>query len=377
MRAAVRDALLPFVSRTIHRPKAGDPNRILILQPDHLGDILLSQPAVRLLRGQFPDATLTAVVGTWSEPAARSFWPVDDVITAEFPGFRRSAEGRIFDPYVVLRHETARLRQLGAGRAVVLRPDAWWACWLASRIASDVVASDDPRVNSFATNTARTDPAAHAVIRSLQIASAVNNVAGDGSPTPASHPIEARPSESDRVAAAELLLANRVSTPYAVIHAGSGATVKEWPTSRWRAVALALTQMGISVVCTGSESERHVAGEVAGGISNARSIAGETPLGVLIGILEGALVALGPDCGPLHIAVATGTPSVHLFGPSDVGRHGPWGNSTNHRVIASGMSCVRCGDLSTSRPPGCGCMLAIGVDDVISATESLIDHATS
>ena len=44
--------------------------RILVIRPDHIGDVLLITPALRLLRQTFPEAEMcrfSALVGPWSE----------------------------------------------------------------------------------------------------------------------------------------------------------------------------------------------------------------------------------------------------------------------------------------------------------------------
>ncbi|HUG17310.1 MAG TPA: glycosyltransferase family 9 protein [Thermomicrobiales bacterium] len=377
MKSAMRDAALPLLGRVTRRPRSGDADRILILQPDHLGDILLSQPAVRCIRERFARAHITAAVGPWSEAAARHFWPVDDVVTLNFPGFERDVGHRILDPYVAVYREANRLAPSHFGRAVVLRSDAWWAGWLASMVAPDVVASDDPRVRPFATTIAHVSQRAHAVERAMSIARSTSGPGIGALPSTSTNPLRAEASAEDDTLAQRLLARVGIAGAYAVIHPGSGAPVKEWPVHRWRALAVALAENGIAVVVTGSERERRLAGEIVDGSPNSASVAGETPLGILIGLLSRASIAIGPDCGPLHIAVATNTPSVHLFGPSDPGRYGPWGDAMRHRVVRAGMSCERCGDLSRSREPGCGCMLAISVDTVMSIARNLINDAAA
>jgi heptosyltransferase-1 len=41
-------------------------------------------------------------------------------------------------------------------------------------------------------------------------------------------------------------------------------------------------------------------------------------------LLRNAACIVGGDTGPLHLAVALGTPSVALFGPTDPARNGPY-----------------------------------------------------
>ncbi|MHB8629092.1 MAG: glycosyltransferase family 9 protein [Aggregatilineales bacterium] len=46
--------------------------------------------------------------------------------------------------------------------------------------------------------------------------------------------------------------------------------------------------------------------------------------------------------GPLHLAVACGTPTVHLYGPTDPSEFGPWGDPNRHVVLTSAISCRPC-----------------------------------
>jgi ADP-heptose:LPS heptosyltransferase len=46
------------------------------------------------------------------------------------------------------------------------------------------------------------------------------------------------------------------------------------------------------------------------------------------------------DSGPVHMAVAVGTPSLVLFGPTDPVRTGPYGEG--HRILQAGLACQPC-----------------------------------
>jgi hypothetical protein len=45
-------------------------------------------------------------------------------------------------------------------------------------------------------------------------------------------------------------------------------------------------------------------------------------------LARNALCVVGGDTGPLHLAVAVGTPSVSIYGPTDPARNGPFPNPT-------------------------------------------------
>ena len=369
----LRDVLLPVAGR-IRRHEWGDrDDAVLIFQPDHLGDILLSQPAVQCLRGRFPSSTLIAVVGPWSREITSMAWPVDEIVALSFPGFTRDGSGSSLAPYRQLHVEARRLEPIQARSAFILRPDAWWAAWLASRVVPSVVTADVPRSRQFATRPIPIAVDEHAAIRAARIAAEGDVTA---LPTRSSSPLHLRDVPGASTEVDQLLQKHQIEERFVVIHPGSGAAVKEWPAHRWRAVAEALANQGSQVVLTGSSSEAELCEAIAGSDPRRVSLAGNTSLPVLAEIMRRAAIALGPDSGPLHLAVAVGTPSVHLFGPSDAGRYGPWGDPARHRVVSAGWSCPRCGDLSPHRGPGCGCMLAIQPDDVLDAARSVLtDHA--
>jgi heptosyltransferase-2/heptosyltransferase-3 len=366
-----RDLMLPVAARLAHYTRYDPDDTILILQPDHLGDILLAQPAVRQIRRAFPMSRLVAVVGPWSSEIASMAWPVDDMVEVEFPGFTRAHRRNPADPYLYLRSASERLRELKPRAAVVLRPDAWWAAWLAALTSPVVVTSDDPRTAIFGTLVAHIDPTGHAATRAAQIAGRLTGMPVDVDRVSSRLRIDPNPeaaSEAERI-----LFRHDIQRQFAVIHPGSGAAVKEWPVHRWGAIAAKLLDRGLDVVVTGSRSERAVAEAVVHDASHVAVIAGETSVPVLAEVLRGARLVLGPDCGPLHLAVAVNAPSVHLFGPSDSARYGPWGPAIRHVAVSAGWTCPRCGDLSAERQAGCGCMIAISPSAVIDVANGLLD----
>lgn len=369
--SSVRNALLPVAARTVPRRFNQTDDTILVVQPDHLGDIILAQPAVRYLRDKYPTSRLVAIIGPWSREIVQIAWPVDDIEEVSFPGFTRSAEGSLIAPYRQLRHEARRLSLLRARTAYVLRPDAWWAAWLSALITPTVVTADNPLARRFANRIVPIDEDSHASARALRIAG------GKSQPIQSafdSYPLKLPVSEASANTARRVLSDRGVEQRFVAIHPGSGAAVKEWPVNRWRTVARAMAQRRLSVVLTGSAAEASLCEAIGDDIPDVVSLAGQTSVSTLAALLQRADIVIGPDCGPLHLAVAVGTPTVHIFGPSDPRRYGPWGSTDRHRVVHAGWSCPRCGDLSNQRSAACGCMLAVGPEDVIQVANSLLSH---
>lgn len=358
-RHRIRDSLLPLAARSIQRPAAGGLSTILVFQPDHLGDIVLSQPAIKLLRERYPLSRLIGVVGPWSLEIARVAWAVDDLVTVEFPGFSRNSSSDMLDPYRLLQNETKRLRRLHAGRAFVLRPDAWWCAWLAAQtVSGDVVTSDDNRMKPFATKTVELQASQHSTERAILIAAENDR----GLSLKYSNSSLNIPESSVALEHARHLLGDVLDQPFLVLHPGSGARVKHWPIMRWR--QLIQDYPDEYFVVTGTQSEQVLCEHISRGLTNIRNIAGKTDIVTLIEIIRQAELIIGTDSGPMHLAAATGTKSIHLFGPSNSNIYRPWGDPQNHQVISADWSCSKCGDLSAIREEGCGCMLAIQASNV-------------
>lgn len=139
------------------------------------------------------------------------------------------------------------------------------------------------------------------------------------------------------------------------IHPGSGSPSKTWPAARWREVAenLMAAHADLRVAVIGGEAD-------AGQVSELRQLPPERtefwvnlPLRELAAKLAGARLYLGHDTGVSHLAAASGTPSLLLFGPTEPGVWSPPHDQV--RVL---------------RAPG-GDMAAIGAPAVIVAAERL------
>ncbi len=106
--------------------------------------------------------------------------------------------------------------------------------------------------------------------------------------------------------------------------------------------------------------------------------AGELTLGELIALLKRATILLTNDSGPMHIASATGTPTVALFGPESPRFYGP-GSSV--RVIYKAISCSPCLNVYDAKlfvcPYNARCMREIFVEEVVAAVDDVLAIATA
>lgn len=152
-----------------------------------------------------------------------------------------------------------------------------------------------------------------------------------------------------------------------VVHPGAAFAARRWPPERFAAVAAALHDRGYDVVLTGDDSEVGLACSVADAAGLPRScvLAGTLGLLELVALIGDSRLLICGDTGVGHIATATGTPSVLLFGPTPPNRWGPRGTGPHIAVWAGDK-----GDPHADHPHSG--LLLITVSRVLEATETLL-----
>ena len=383
-REQIRLALLRLAGqRYRRRPSSADtpPRRILVIRPDHLGDLLFATPALHLLRQRFPDAHIAALVGPWGVPVLANNRDIDELLTCPFPGFTRQAKGNPLAPYSLLRAEAKRLAAMRFDRAFILRFDHWWGAWLAAEAGiSQRVGYDVPSTKPFLTTAVTYVPGRHEVVQNLALVG--EGEWGLGTGEWGLERMRFAVLQRDQVEGDDLLHDIGDERPLLAIHPGSGAAVKRWRTEGWVALVRALIeQRGAQIVFTGSAGEAELIDPVLAALQGdddltgaIRSLAGRTDLGTLAAVYRRCALVVGPDSGPLHLAVAVGTPTIHLYGPVDQRTFGPWGDPARHVVVTSDWPCIACNrlDWPDAALAEHGCVRDVAVEDVIAAAARLL-----
>jgi ADP-heptose:LPS heptosyltransferase len=357
----------------------GEVRRILVIRPDHLGDLLFATPALSRLRQAFPEAHITGLVGPWG----RAMWQdnpcLDALDTLPFPGIAARHPGGALEPYALLGRAAKTLMRERYDLGIVLRYDHWWgAALLWASMIPWRWGYRTPGMGAWLTGTMPYVPGKHEVEQDLYLVEwiirhlAPRSIPGplridrsNGEPAllpPPPVPVHDLPEgwfEAPR----------RV-----VIHPGTGAANKLWTIQGWAEVVSRLASDGWSVALTGSPDERPLAAAIESASANKPlNLAGRTSgLGQLAWLLDRAHMVLGVDSGPLHIAAALHKPTLHLYGPSDESIWGPWGDPLMHRAFrAPGTHPTMHLDVASHAIEGGPEMRAITPDMVLSGIREL------
>jgi ADP-heptose:LPS heptosyltransferase len=151
-----------------------------------------------------------------------------------------------------------------------------------------------------------------------------------------------------------------------VVHPGAASGARRWPAERFASIIELECEAGREVVITGSPEELALARRVASlaGLDDEKVLAGRTGLLEQLALVGAAGMVVCGDTGVAHMATATSTPSVVLFGPVSPHEWGPPPQGP-HRALWAG----RRGDPHASTlDPGLG---EITVEQTWAAMEDL------
>jgi ADP-heptose:LPS heptosyltransferase len=376
-------------AKSINKNLSTNP-RILLLRPDHLGDLVLTTPIFHALKQNAPNAHITMMVGPWSSEIVARHPGIDRLLTCPFPGFLRTPQ-KALAPYILLFSVAKQLRRGHYDLAINLRPDFWWGAALLylARIPCRIGYALEPG-KPFLTHALPLQQPEHATISNLRLASAALQAPGY-SPltepyTPEGYPLQFIPTPTEHQWVTDRLKKEGIGagTSIVVIHPGTGAAVKLWRTRGWATCADTLTESltiaaPVRIILTGSKNEQPMLEEIARGMQSPAVLVTDATVGQLAALLGRALLVLSVDSGPLHLAVAQVTPTVQLFGPTDPRIFGPWGIHERHIVLASRQRCptcpaIPCGrlDFSPQELADHPCVRLITEQQVLEAVDKLV-----
>lgn len=341
------------------------PKNILVLQLDEIGDVLLSTPALRLLRQLYPGAKIIVAVRRPGYEILAGNPNIDQLLLVDLPRF--SAETakmpadlkKIKQALPVIKSKLPGMIDLGIDLRADLR-----TIYLLKKLGAKQRISQSIRGGGFwLTQIAPYLGLQHEVERKIGIIHYLRPAAS----LPSNLRLEIAVNTDNKRQAGEILAQNgvKMADKYTVFHPFAGWKPKEWPADRFVQIAMYLgTDYHQKVVIIGSAAEREAAEKItraAGG--STVNLAGWADLKTMAAIIAGAKLFIGNDSGPMHIACAVQTPVIALFGQNTPRRYGPWQNK--NITIYHPVECSPCPQTSCSRRPRC--MEIISVDEVKEA----------
>jgi predicted lipopolysaccharide heptosyltransferase III len=280
--------------------------KILLLQLKRIGDLILTTPAVTVLREHFPEADLTMVVSSECADLLPAISGVDRILMArrnlrDLPAFLAVA-GKKFDYCIdfTRNDRSAFLAFLSKARKRIVSYRVRDQSKSRARFYTDFA---DVRMRDLHTidyNLALLEPLG---IRSV------------------SFPLHLQLPRTAYEKADALRRNWNISKPYVVLHPGSARQEKLWEAARW---AQAIERFGrnndLDLVLTSGASKHdqaHIAAIKNETQQQIIDLSGKTDLLTLAALIGDARLLVTVDSAPMHLAAATHTPQVILFGPTN------------------------------------------------------------
>ncbi|MEJ2768656.1 glycosyltransferase family 9 protein [Mycetohabitans sp. B46] len=352
--------------------------RILCIRLDNMGDVLMTTPALRALKGDDGRRHLTLLTSSVGAALDGHLPMVDQVWGYDAPWVKHPNASPDAAP------DLAMIEQLAAGRfdaAVIFTVysqsplPAAMMCWLAGIPLRLAHCRENP-YRLLTDRVAETEPhqrVRHEVARQLELVRSIGA-------TTTNWQMEFAYSEQDQRSLQRRLQATwrRQGAPFAqpghgrwlVVHPGASAPSRRWPAERFGEVAAQLAPQFDAVAVTGSAAESALVDAVcARAGKRAVPLAGQLTLGEMGALVGAADLLVTNNSGPAHLAAAVSTPVVDLYALTNP-QHTPW--RVPHRVLSVDVPCKYC-YRSECSVPGHPCLTGVGVDEVVAAARSLLD----
>ncbi len=307
--------------------------RALIVSPNWIGDAVMAQPMLQLLKQRYPNCVIDVIAPGWVAPVWRAMLEVDTVLESTFRHGALQLRERL--------RVAKELRNRRYASAYVLPNTLKFALipWLAG-IGHRVGYLGEMRygllneIHRDERATRRSMVAFYAALAAPPVTTA---------PVAAVLPRPALSISPQRITETFLQLGLQVDQPLIAFAPGAEfGSAKRWPAAYFARLAGMILEKhtDAQIVLLGSGKDKPVCEEIAAIELNVRNLAGVTSLDQAIALLAKADAVVSNDSGLLHIASAFNRPVVAIYGPTDPNHAPPFSDIA--KSIYLNLDCAPC-----------------------------------
>jgi heptosyltransferase-3 len=334
--------------------------KILLIRTDRIGDVVLSLPMLPLLKKEFPNASITVMVRSYTKELVEKHSDVSEVM--------------LWDETNSLLEYVTVLKEKHFDIAILPYPRFNLAL-IAFLAGIDVRVGTGYRWYSFLFNKKvyehRKNAKRHEVEYNLNLLTAIG-IEAKGTPQ-----FEFLVSDEVKRKVDGILQSDGIdsSIRFVVLHAGSGGSARDWKIGKFAELGDILqTTEGIRVVLTGGKNELPLIDSLETMMKTKPiNYAGTFSLQELGALFQRASVFVANSTGPLHIASMVGTPVVAFYPPIIQCSPARWGPYTAKKKVftADNKQCELCkgGDCLSNV-----CMDQITVEQVVLGIRELMNE---
>src|SRR2546423_4642039 len=340
--------------------------RILVVRLRSIGDTVLSAPSLFALKRFLPHASVDILVEDWVAPVLDGFPHVDNVITLE----RKSALSRARVARRLRANRYDVVYNLHGGTSATLLTRATGAkhrvgyeTYQYARLHNHLSPSSSSLWGQDKT---------HSVEQQLALLGWTGVPVSDRPPTQLAVIQQAATTIAGRLQAVGL-----GDIPFAVIHPAAAFATKQWAAEKFVRVADELGGKGLPVVAITAPDQTDIVDELQQKSSGLVATFTDLSLPEITALLARARLFVGNDSGIAHIAAAVATPSVVVFGSSNIAHWRPWtGTGAAAEIVFEEMECQPCHGYFCEKFEQPECIRRVPVERVIAAVERVLREST-
>jgi heptosyltransferase-3 len=337
--------------------------RFLVVRTDRIGDLVLSTPVPEAIKSHYPESLITMLVSPYAADVIKGNPNIDEVIVDDAGDQNKRIKGF----YVLLKE----IRRRKFDVAILLKPTLRLSVLLFLAGVKHRIGTGF-RFYQILFNQKvymhRKVNLKHEVEYNLEMLNPLGIISQRIMPK-----IYVAPQEKELVRNIFNEFKITPEDTVVVIHPGSGNSSLNLPAKRFAEVADGLVEkMNAKIIFTGSDKEKNLLDSIKNKMQyESINLAGRTSIPQLTAVLQKCDVLISNSTGPMHLAAASGTPTVAIFCPifsAGPIRWGPYGEG--HQVILPPVPvCFEC------KPKSCphyDCMKKIKADQIISRVELVL-----
>jgi lipopolysaccharide heptosyltransferase II len=335
--------------------------RVLVVRLRSIGDTVLATPSLYALRRFLPDAQIDILLESWVAPVLEGLALVDNIITVERGS--TTSRARVARRLRAARYDVAYNLHGGTTATLLMRAAGakhrvGFSSYQYSRLLNHAAPTPTELWGQEKT---------HSVEQQLALVGWTGVPVSDRPPTRLVVTEKAEASVALRLRAAEV----DATKPLALIHPAAAFATKQWATSNFARVAEDLSARGFEAVAIAAPSEKRVITELVENSSAHITTFTDLSLPEVAALAARSRLFVGNDSGIAHIAAAVGTPSVVIFGSSNVAHWRPWTVAPSE-VIREELPCQPCPGYFCAEFDAPECIRRVTVKRVTGAIEKVI-----
>ncbi|HVF86697.1 MAG TPA: glycosyltransferase family 9 protein [Pyrinomonadaceae bacterium] len=330
--------------------------RVLVVRLRSIGDTVLATPSLHALRRFLPGAQIDVLLEDWVAPLLDASPDVDRVVTVKRHG--TSSRLRVVQELRAEGYDVAFNLHGGSTAALLTRASGarYRVGYQSYRYARLHNHSAPPASELWRREKT------HSVEQQLALLGWTGVPVSDRPPTRLKVTIGAERSVARRLRDAHL----GEGENFALIHPAAAFDSKQWATENFARVVEHLHARGLPAVAIVAPGEEKVIRTINDGARPPLIALTNLALPEVSALAARARLFVGNDSGIAHIAAAVQTPSVVIFGSSNVAHWRPWTNAPAE-VVREEMPCAPCSGYTCSEFDVPQCIRRVSVERVNDA----------